>query len=229
MGPPSAFELLELAPAARVLGVASMRPRVRRRGRSSAGAAHRGPRAARARRRRCPRGRAPDAPPPSGTPRRRRGRSADRPARSRSPGPRPPVSGWRPLGRWSSSIGNESTSVGPSPPRNRPLRSVIASSSTKISDTSASAGARSSASTRRARRSQRGRSTSRVDCSSDAKTAISSVVRPLVRVHDVLDDLVTHDVVAVELHEREVGNVDQDLAHREQARCDLAPRGGRSG
>src|SRR4051794_28221480 len=115
-------------------------------------------------------------------------------------------------------MGKESTSVGPSPPRKRPLRSVMASSSTKISDTSASAGARSSASTRRARRSQRGRSTSTVDCSSEAKTAISraSVARPLVRVHDVLHDLVPHDVVAVELDEREIGDADEDVAHREQ-------------
>ena len=118
-------DLLGSAPAARVPGAASSPPRRPRRGRSSAGAALRGRRGARARRRPCPRARAPGVPRPPGRARRRRAPPAGRRDRRR-PRPRPPTSGWRPLGTWSSSMGNESTSVGPVPPRKRALRSVIA-------------------------------------------------------------------------------------------------------
>ena len=51
----------------------------------------------------------------------------------------------------------------------------------------------------------------------------------LVRVDDVLHDAVAHDVVRVELDEREVVDAVEDAADREQARSDRVPRAGRSG
>ena len=65
----------------------------------------------------------------------------------------------RPLATTSSSIGNASTSVGPSPSRKRSLRSVIVCRSTKSTEISASGGTRSSASTSSASRTQRSTST----------------------------------------------------------------------
>ena len=156
---------------------ACARSRRARRGRSSSGAAPRGRRGARARRRGCRRGWAPVAAATDGHSTTSPSTTGGSPSSAGAPGPRPPESGWRPPGTWSSSIGNDSTSVGPVPPRKRTLRSVIAASSTKISDTSASTGARSSASTMRARPSQRSRSTATSLCSSDANTDIATAPR----------------------------------------------------
>ena len=73
------------------------------------------------------------------------------------PGPVPPESGERPLSAGSSSMGNASTSVGPSLPRNREFRSAMAVSSTNSIDTSVSPRTPSSARTASASLIQRKR------------------------------------------------------------------------
>ena len=57
---------------------------------------------------------------------------------SMEPGPVPPSSGDRPLRSDSSSMGNDSTSVGPSLSRNRSFSEAMVASSTKSSETSVS-------------------------------------------------------------------------------------------
>ena len=119
---------------------ASPRPPRRRRGPCRGGGGCRARRAGPARRRRCRRG--------AGALRCGDGRADDDVAEQQrqvgrlggrdSPGPVPPESGERPLSGGSSSIGKASTSVGPSLPRKRLLRSAMASSSTNSTDSSAS-------------------------------------------------------------------------------------------
>ena len=113
------------ARAARVRAAASSRSPRSRRGRSGAGGAGRARRGARARRRASSSCSSPAGARPPGRRRRRRARSAGRPARSTIPARARPRRAGGPAGTWSSSIGNASTSVGPSSPRNRPLRSAI--------------------------------------------------------------------------------------------------------
>src|SRR5204862_4966361 len=123
-----------------------------------------------------------------------------------TPGPVPPESGERPPSLRCSSMGKARTSVGPSSPRNRSLRSAMACSSMNSIESSASPLTPSAPSTSLARRTQRMASTGSSFCSSAAKTSMAMsglVARLLVGVHDVLHDLVAHDVARVELHEVE--------------------------
>src|SRR5579875_2564359 len=141
-----------------------------------------------------------------------------------NPGPVPPESGERPLSAGSSSIGKASTSVGPSLPRNRWLRSAMASSSTNSRDNSASPAMPSSASTASASRTQRRVSTATSPCSSAANTSTvmtASTLRSpggLVGGDDVLHDAMADHVPAAQVDPGQTVDAGEDRLQPVQPR-----------
>src|SRR4051812_33284418 len=147
------------------------------------------------------------------------GRSAG--SAGREPGPVPPESGERPPSTGSSSMGKASTSVGPPLPRKRRFKSVMAPSSTKSTDSSASPLTPSALSTFSASRTHRMVSTGMSVCSSAAKTSITmspgGTLGPLVGTHDVLDNAVAHHVAVGKPHERQSVDPAEDLLQPDEA------------
>src|SRR5690348_2673289 len=116
-------------------------------------------------------------------------------------------------------MGKASTSVGPSSPRKRSLRSAMVCSSTNNIDSSTSPFTPSAPITSLARRTQRMVSTASSFCSSAAKTSIAMsglVAGLLVGGDDVLHDLVADDVARVEVHEVETVDAAEDLVEANQ-------------
>src|SRR5205823_7169737 len=136
-----------------------------------------------------------------------------------TPGPVPPESGERPPSVRCSSIGKANTAAGPSTPRKRSVRAAMACSSTNSIDSSTSPLSPSASSTSLARRTQRIVSTGSSFCSSAAKTSIAMSGRGaglLVRVDDVLDDLVSHHVACTQVDEPQAVDPTEHLVETDQ-------------
>ena len=170
------------------------------------------------------------APPPSGTRRRRRGRSAGRPARSALPGPRPPGVGLA-AARQVVVVDREREHVGGTVAAEEAAVEVGDRLLVDEDQRHLGVGRRALLRQHHAGEAEPAR---QVDLEGRLLVGREdghqrSVVRPLVRVHDVLDDLVADDVVGVELDEREVGDAVEDRRAPRAARCGRDPRAGRSG